>query len=128
MDTTIDFKKMQGLVPAIVQDADSAQVLMLGFMNEQALAGRGMSYGQKARLREIVSGSFPSPPIAIATRSSFKCKWKVKASSAISERARASYKSYQLYRTLTLRSRGCNDEVASGNSEGQPAGGDFTPL
>jgi phosphoribosyl-AMP cyclohydrolase len=36
MDTTIDFKKMQGLVPAIVQDADSAQVLMLGFMNEQA--------------------------------------------------------------------------------------------
>jgi len=36
MDTTIDFKKMQGLVPAIVQDAKSAQVLMLGFMNEEA--------------------------------------------------------------------------------------------
>lgn len=36
MDITIDFKKMQGLVPAIVQDAESAQVLMLGFMNEQA--------------------------------------------------------------------------------------------
>jgi phosphoribosyl-ATP pyrophosphohydrolase/phosphoribosyl-AMP cyclohydrolase len=36
MDITIDFMKMQGLVPAIVQDAESAQVLMLGFMNEQA--------------------------------------------------------------------------------------------
>jgi phosphoribosyl-AMP cyclohydrolase len=36
MDTKIDFKKMQGLVPAIVQDAESAQVLMLGFMNEEA--------------------------------------------------------------------------------------------
>jgi phosphoribosyl-ATP pyrophosphohydrolase/phosphoribosyl-AMP cyclohydrolase len=36
MDTKIDFQKMQGLVPAIVQDADSAQVLMLGFMNEDA--------------------------------------------------------------------------------------------
>jgi phosphoribosyl-ATP pyrophosphohydrolase/phosphoribosyl-AMP cyclohydrolase len=36
MDTKIDFQKMQGLVPAIVQDADSAQVLMLGFMNEEA--------------------------------------------------------------------------------------------
>src|SRR5215470_6074666 len=37
MDTTIDFQKMQGLVPAIVQDAKSAQVLMFGFMNEEAL-------------------------------------------------------------------------------------------
>jgi phosphoribosyl-AMP cyclohydrolase len=36
MDTKIDFQKMQGLVPAIVQDADSAQVLMLGFMDEEA--------------------------------------------------------------------------------------------
>ncbi len=32
----IDFKKMQGLVPAIVQDAGSAEILMLGFMNEEA--------------------------------------------------------------------------------------------
>ena len=32
----IDFKKMDGLVPAIIQDADTRQVLMLGFMNEEA--------------------------------------------------------------------------------------------
>lgn len=33
----IDFKKTDGLVPAIIQDATTAKVLMLGFMNEEAL-------------------------------------------------------------------------------------------
>ena len=33
----IDFEKGGGLVPAIVQDADTQQVLMLGYMNEEAL-------------------------------------------------------------------------------------------
>jgi phosphoribosyl-ATP pyrophosphohydrolase/phosphoribosyl-AMP cyclohydrolase len=33
---TIDFKKMDGLVPAIIQDARTLKVLMLGFMNEEA--------------------------------------------------------------------------------------------
>jgi phosphoribosyl-AMP cyclohydrolase len=33
-DTTIDFAKMDGLVPAIVQDAATGQVLMVGFQNE----------------------------------------------------------------------------------------------
>ncbi len=32
----IDFEKMGGLVPAIIQDAETRQVLMLGFMNEEA--------------------------------------------------------------------------------------------
>ena len=32
----IDFKKMNGLVPAIVQDATTKTVLMLGYMNEEA--------------------------------------------------------------------------------------------
>lgn len=32
----LDFKKMNGLVPAIIQDANTAKVLMLGFMNEEA--------------------------------------------------------------------------------------------
>lgn len=36
MDGKIDYQKMQGLVPAIVQDGDTGQVLMLGFMNEEA--------------------------------------------------------------------------------------------
>lgn len=32
----IDFEKMNGLVPAIIQDAKTDKVLMLGFMNEEA--------------------------------------------------------------------------------------------
>ena len=32
----IDFEKMNGLVPAIIQDATTRKVLMLGFMNEEA--------------------------------------------------------------------------------------------
>lgn len=34
----IDFQKAGGLVPAIIQDEYTAKVLMLGFMNEEALA------------------------------------------------------------------------------------------
>lgn len=33
----LDFEKCGGLIPAIVQDADTRVVLMLGFMNEEAL-------------------------------------------------------------------------------------------
>lgn len=33
----IDFEKGGGLVPAIVQDSETAKVLMLGYMNEEAL-------------------------------------------------------------------------------------------
>ncbi len=32
----IDFEKMRGLVPAIVQDDSSGEILMLGFMNREA--------------------------------------------------------------------------------------------
>jgi phosphoribosyl-AMP cyclohydrolase len=34
----MDYSKLDGLIPAVVQDADSSEVLMVGFMNEQALA------------------------------------------------------------------------------------------
>lgn len=33
---TIDFEKMDGLVPAIIQDSKTLKVLMLGFMNTEA--------------------------------------------------------------------------------------------
>ena len=33
----IDFDKMQGLAPAVIQDADTGELLMLGFMNREAL-------------------------------------------------------------------------------------------
>ncbi|HSW48082.1 MAG TPA: phosphoribosyl-AMP cyclohydrolase [Candidatus Saccharimonadales bacterium] len=37
MKNKIDFKKGNGLVPVIIQDSKSGDVLMLGYMNEEAL-------------------------------------------------------------------------------------------
>ncbi len=36
MSTSIDFAKLDGLVPCVVQDAVTNRVLMVGFMNEEA--------------------------------------------------------------------------------------------
>lgn len=61
----IDFEKMDGLVPAIVVDNYSNQVLMLGFMNKEAvaktielgkvtfLAEPKTDFGQKGKSRAI---------------------------------------------------------------------------
>ena len=37
MNTALDFDKMNGLLPAVVQDSTDGEVLMVGFMNRQAL-------------------------------------------------------------------------------------------
>jgi phosphoribosyl-AMP cyclohydrolase / phosphoribosyl-ATP pyrophosphohydrolase len=56
--SSVDFAKGDGLVPAIVQDADSGAVLMLGYMNREALdatlqRGRAVFYSRsKQRLWE----------------------------------------------------------------------------
>ena len=34
----MDFSKLSGLIPAVVQDVTSGEVLMVGFMNEEAFA------------------------------------------------------------------------------------------
>ena len=39
----MDFSKLNGLIPAVVQDATTRDVLMVGFMNEEALARTGES-------------------------------------------------------------------------------------
>jgi phosphoribosyl-AMP cyclohydrolase len=53
MNREIDFDKMQGLVPAIVQDAATSEVLMLGFMNREAyqatLNGRYVTFFSRTR-------------------------------------------------------------------------------
>jgi len=36
-DRAVDFEKGDGLVPAIVQDADTGRVLMMGYMNQESL-------------------------------------------------------------------------------------------
>ena len=35
-DAALDFEKMGGLVPGIVQDASTGKVLMVGFLNEES--------------------------------------------------------------------------------------------
>ena len=68
----LDFQKESGLIPAIVQDSTSGEVLMLGFMNREALEvtmrtglvtffsrsrqklwTKGETSGQKLILREL---------------------------------------------------------------------------
>ena len=34
----MDYSKLNGLIPAVIQDAETAEVLMVGFMNDEALA------------------------------------------------------------------------------------------
>jgi len=34
----MDYSKLDGLIPAVIQDAESSEVLMVGFMNAAALA------------------------------------------------------------------------------------------
>jgi phosphoribosyl-AMP cyclohydrolase / phosphoribosyl-ATP pyrophosphohydrolase len=43
----IDFSKLDGLVPAVIQDAQTHKILMLGFMNEEAF--------QKTQAEKIVT-------------------------------------------------------------------------
>jgi phosphoribosyl-AMP cyclohydrolase len=37
MNSELDFEKMSGLLPAVVQDSQNGEVLMVGFMNRSAL-------------------------------------------------------------------------------------------
>jgi phosphoribosyl-ATP pyrophosphohydrolase/phosphoribosyl-AMP cyclohydrolase len=56
----IDWKKIDGLVPAIVQDAATRQVLMLGYMNEAALkktlSSRKVTFFSRSRQRLWTKG------------------------------------------------------------------------
>ena len=49
----IDFDKLGGLVPAIIQDADTKNVLMLGFMNQEAyqktIASKKVTFWSRSR-------------------------------------------------------------------------------
>ena len=37
MNSELDFEKLGGLIPAVVQNASDSEVLMVGFMNQEAL-------------------------------------------------------------------------------------------
>lgn len=74
MKLSIDFTKNSGLVPAIVQDAKSGEVYMLGYMNQESLQKtletgwvyfysrerqtlwmKGEESGNKLRVKEVYS-------------------------------------------------------------------------
>ena len=56
----IDFSKMNGLVPAIVQDARTKTVLMLGFMNSEAyektIVTKKVTFYSRSRVRLWTKG------------------------------------------------------------------------
>ena len=66
----LDFAKDSGLIPAIVQDDSSGEVLMLGFMNREALerhARDGIRHVLQPLAQEIVDqGRKQRPEIAVA--------------------------------------------------------------
>jgi len=52
----LDFKKSAGLIPCVVQDAQTSVVLMLGFMNEEALQ---KTLAEKSGFEVAASTTFP---------------------------------------------------------------------
>ncbi len=55
MDMLLDFRKQEGLVPAIVQDAETGEVLMLAYMSpesfEETLRTKKACYYSRSRNR-----------------------------------------------------------------------------
>ena len=71
----LDFAKLDGLVPAIVQDAATGEVLMLGFMNEAGLCGDA-SLGRGHVLQPHARTNCGARASRAATRcGSAKCAW-----------------------------------------------------
>ncbi len=66
MNMELDFEKMNGLIPAIIQDEHTQKVLMLGFMNKEAyettLKTGKMTYYSRSRnelwIKGLTSGHF----------------------------------------------------------------------
>ena len=54
---SLDWNKQAGLLPAIIQDANSQQVLMLGYMNREALAATQKD-GLEQRQQSMPEGSY----------------------------------------------------------------------
>ncbi len=59
-EVKLDFKKLNGLIPCIVQDASTQRVLMLGFMNEEAyqktLAEKRVTFFSRSKNRLWTKG------------------------------------------------------------------------
>ena len=64
MNLELDFDKMNGLLPAVVQDSSDGEVLMVGFMNREAMqrtADSGyVTFFSRTRNELWVKGSVPA--------------------------------------------------------------------
>jgi len=60
MNVELDFEKLGGLVPAVVQNASDGEVLMVGFMNQEAfdctLAGGYVTFFSRTRQKLWTKG------------------------------------------------------------------------
>lgn len=69
----IDFDKMQGLAPAVVQDANDGTVLMLGFMNRESLdatlASGYVTFYSRTRQKLWMKGETSGNRLAIVSAS-----------------------------------------------------------
>ena len=67
----MDFSKLSGLIPAVVQDDDSGDVLMVGFMNEEAyartLATGYVTFYSRTRQRLWMKGETSGNRLAVAS-------------------------------------------------------------
>ena len=112
MNAQIDFEKMHGLVPTIVQDDATDEVLMLGFMNPEAfdktLNGGYVTFFSRTRNELWTKGEssgnrlkvFRLLPTVTAIRFLYVCKSKGRALFAIWELGRASRRRFHSSRSL----------------------------
>ena len=135
MNAEFDFDKMGGLLPAVVQDAGDGEVLMVGFMNREALDRtldggyvtffsrtrnqlwmKGETFGNRLR---VVSAQTDCDrdTLCCASRSRER-EWCV-----IAARAPASPKGFLCAPEKRRPLRRRRDEATHRNSQGQSAGG-----
>jgi hypothetical protein len=126
----IDFDKMQGLVPAVIQDAGNGELLMVGFMNQEALemtlhTGFVTFYSRtrqklwtKGETPAIVCRWLPPRPTATGIRCCCASMCWARARSATTERAPALPSHFLWESALGTRSFG-QDQASPQKSDSQ---------
>src|SRR3989338_7252622 len=66
----LNFEKLNGVIPAVVQDVETKVVLMLGFMNEEALSktikSRKVTFWSRTKKWLWEKGEIPGNPLEAA--------------------------------------------------------------
>ena len=103
MNAEFDFDKMSGLIPAVVQDSGDGEVLMVGFMNREALrahAREGLRHllqphapaalDERRKFGKPAAGRLRATQTVTATLSCCASKWRGQEWFATAGRGRAS--------------------------------------